>query len=316
MNIIGFCKVLAYHLERHDNLNAKRTLEKNPILLSKYKSMSNAQGNLYNHYEVAIKSGNIQGLCILLENGFDLHRNNRYGYNPMESAVSTLDICTVYFLKGLGCEYSCQCLYNFINTFGALKTCDFKTLDVLMVACDPTEFLKAYSEYISGTYFDRDARYQLLDIISSRITVCLKDLVVTDLNREFVKYLFVKGLIDSSSVIEEATRVLCFKDYPVDTDIRSLKETIIMCIDMNHGFGSDLSMFTRVFDDYTKSSYCDDAILRALWEIKTYIKERHRLPFVLSRVHRHRDLLPEDDECYRFLYLRSELFSRVMSYLV
>lgn len=316
MNIIGFCKVLGYHLERHDNINAKRTIDMNPVLLSKYKSMSNAQGNLYNHYEVAIKSGNIQGLCILLENGFDLHRNNRYGYNPMESAVSTLDIGTVYFLKGLGCEYSCQCLYNFINTFGALKTCDPKTLDVLMVACDPDEFLKAYSDFISGIYFDRDTCYQLLDIISSRIIVCLKDIYVTDLNREFVRYLLVQGLIDSSSVIEGATRILCFKDYPVNTDVDYLKETIIRCIDTNHGYGSDMSMFTRVFDDYIKSEYCDDSIIQALWEINTHIKERHRLPFILSRVHRHRDVLPKDDECYRFLDLRSELFSKVMSYLV
>ena len=316
MNIIGFCKVLGYHLERHDNINAKRTLEMNPKLLSKYKSMSHAQGNLYNHYEVTIKAGNIQGLCILLEYGFDPHRNNRFGYNPMESAVSTLDICTVYFLKGLGCEYSCQCLYNFINTFGALKTCDAKTLDVLMVACDPEEFLRAYGEFVSGPYFDRDASYQLLEIISSRINVCFKDLVVTNLNREFVKYLFSHDLVDSSSVLEEATRVLCFKEYPVDTDVFSLKETIIMCIDMNHGYGSDISMFTNVFDTYIESEYGDDSILKALYEIKARIKQRHRLPFILSRIYRHKGSLPKYHNLYPFLDLRSELFSKVMSYLV
>ena len=316
MNIIGFCKVLGYHLERHDNVNVKRTLQMNPKLLSKYKSMSNAQGNLYNHYEVTIKAGNIQGLCILLEHGFDLHRNNRYGYNPMESAVSTLDIDTVYFLKGLGCEYSCQCLYNFINTFGSLKTCNAKTLDVLMVACDPDEFLRAYGEFISGPYFDRDACYHLLEIVSSRINVCFKDLVVTDLNREFVKYLFVHGLVDSSSVIEEATRVLCFKEYPVDTDICSLKETIITCIDMNHGYGSDVSMFTNVLDSYVESEYCDESILQALHEIDIHIKQRHRLPFILSRIYRQKGSLSKDHKLYPFLDLRSELFSKVMSYLV
>lgn len=316
MNIVGFCKVLAYHLERHDNLNAKKTLQMNPVLLSKYMSMSNVQGNLYNHYEVAIKSGNIQGVCILLDNGFDIHRNNRYGYNPMESAVSTLDIATIYFLKGLGCEYSCQCLYNFINTFGALKTCDAKTLDVLMMACDPEEFLKAYGEFISGAYFDRDSCYQLLAIVSSRLTVLLKDLVVTDLNREFVKYLFSQDLVDSSSVLGEATRVLCFREYPVDTDIFSLKETIVTCIDMGHGYGSDISMFTDVLNSYIESEYSDDSILRALWEINAYIRRRHRLPFILSRIYRHSKSFPEEHEFYPFLDLTPELFSKVMSYLV
>lgn len=316
MNIVGFCKALEYHLERHDNLNVTKILHMNPILLSKYMSMSNVQGNLYNQYEVAIKSGNIQGVCILLEHGFDIHRNNRYRDNPMESAVSTLDIATVYFLKGLGCKYNCQYLYNFIKAFSALKKCDVKTLDVLIIACDPEEFMKTYGEFISGVYFDRDNCYKLLEIISSRVTVCIKDLVVTDTNREFVNYLFSQDLVDYLSVLGEATRTLCFKDYPMDTDICSLKDTIIACIDIGHRYGSDISMFTDVFHSYTESEYSDESILGTLREINAHIRLIRRLPFIMGRICRHKQSFPNVYEFYPFLDLPPELFSKVMSYVV
>lgn len=312
MNIIGFCKALSYHLERHDNTNLKNVLLNNPDLFAKYKSMTSVQGNLYNHYEVAIRSGNIQGMCILLEEGFDLHRNNRYGYNPMESAVSTLDFNTVCLLKSLGCSYSCQCLHNFILTFGALKTCDSKTLEVLILACEPEEFLKAYGEFISGVYFDRDNCHQLLGIISSRLNVVLKDVVLTDMNQDFVLYLFMNDFVDTSSVLKECTRVMCFKDYPMVTDIFHLSKTIKLCIDTCHGYGSDVTGFTEAYDQYMSSNYRDPLVVLALMELKSYISYRHRLPFISSRVRR-----PSvRNEMTHFVCLSPEIFSRVMSYLV
>lgn len=313
MNIIGFCKTLSVHLRMHNNEAFKQVLKDHPRMFRKYKTMTNVQGNLYNHYEVAIRSGNIQGLCILIENGFDLYRNNRNGYNPLEAAVSVSDVNTVCLLKSLGCVYNYNCLYNFIESFGALKTCNREKLEMLMIACGDEDFTRAFGDYISGEFFDNKTCFRLLEIISDRIDVNLPNLMVTPLNREFSEYLFDNGNIDSSTVLRECTRTLCFRDYPVDTNVSSLRDTILMVVDKSHGYGSDIRGFTDICDTYKMSGYTDPLILSTLECIDDYIKFNHRLPFLLKRI-RHTD--SSDNFMSEVLGLPPGVYSNVIGYLV
>ncbi len=325
MTVIGFCLALSRHLKHHENDEVRGILRDHPTLLATYKSAAGAQGNLFNQFDSAISSGNIQGLFILLENGFDLHKFNRFEFSPIESAFSVMDLCTVRLLRGLGCVYRCNSLQNFNATLSAFRTCDARALIALVVASEPEDFLRAYGEYICSPFFDANSSLRLFTIVRNRVaTIVFGDIFVTGLNREFVRFLFGAGFVDTHGILMEATRILCFRDYPLEVDVPRLSETIRLVIDTDHGFGSDVGGFMEACEAYACSDYRDPLVVECLGEIRAYVRFRHRLPFLRMRVAAAAaaaegpDGPPSRllDGPFRFVEFPPGLFSSVMSYLV